>query len=267
MCAVLELSRSTYYYELSKAEKELTDDPHKDDVIRVFKDNRKAYGTRRIKKALGDENIILSRRRIGRIMAENGLVSTYTVAHYKPHKAKSNEEKIDNIVKREFDDREELDVIVSDLTYVRVNGKWNYVCLILDLHNREIIGYSAGSHKTAELVVQAFASIKYDLRKINVFHTDRGREFKNQAIETLLETFEINRSLSKKGCPYDNAVAEATYKTFKVEFVYQNVFESLDELKLELFDYVNWYNNIRLHSSLGYLPPSVYKFLHLKKVV
>ena len=111
-------------------------------------------------------------------------------------------------MKRKFDDREELDVIVSDLTYVRVNGKWNYVCLILDLHNREIIGYSAGRHKTAELVVQAFASIKYDLRKINVFHSDRGSEFKNQAIEKLFEIFEINRSLSKKGCPYDNAVDE-----------------------------------------------------------
>ena len=267
MCTVLKISRSTYYYELNKPEIELGDDPYKDHVIRIFKDNRKAYGTRRIKEALEDEDIGLSRRRIGRIMKESGLVSTYTIAHYKPHKAKSNEEKFDNVVNREFDNREELDVIVSDLTYVRVNGKWNYVCLILDLHNREIIGYSAGRHKTAELVVQAFASIKYDLRKINVFHTDRGSEFKNHAIETLLETFGINRSLSKKGCPYDNAVAEATYKTFKVEFVYPNVFDSLDELKLELFDYVNWYNNVRLHSSLGYLPPTAYKFLHLKKVV
>lgn len=267
MCTVLNISRSTYYYELNKTEIGLEDDSHKDDVIRVFKDNRKAYGTRRIKEALADKAIILSRRRIGRIMKENGLVSTYTIAHFKPHKSKPNEEKTGNVVNRVFDNREELDVIVSDLTYVRVNGKWNYVCLILDLHNREIIGYSAGRHKTAMLVVQAFASIKYDLRKVNVFHTDRGSEFKNQAIEALLETFEINRSLSKKGCPYDNAVAEATYKTFKVEFVYPNVFESLNELKLELFDYVNWYNNIRLHSSLGYLPPSVYKFSHLKKVV
>jgi len=92
-------------------------------------------------------------------------------------------------------------------------------------------------------------------------------EYKNSTIGNLLSRFGINRSLSKKGCLYDNAVAEALFKTFKKEFVYPNVFESLEHLQLELFDYVNWYNNKRLHSSLGYLPPTIYKNLNLKKVV
>lgn len=267
MCNVLEISRSTYYYELQKKETQVTIDPLTDDVIRVFKANRKSYGTRRIREALNDEGIIVSRRRIKRIMKANGLVSTYTVAKYKPHKTNVNEARIDNKVNREFNDRDKLDVIVSDLTYVRVNGHWHYVCLILDLFNREIIGYSAGKNKTAELVYQAFSSIKHDLSKINIFHTDRGHEFKNNTIEGLLETFEIDRSLSQKGCPYDNAVAEATFKSFKKEFVYQYVFEDLDHLKRELFDYVNWYNNIRLHSSLGYMSPTTYKFLHHKNIV
>ena len=267
MCAVLKVSRSTYYFELSKVESEPFKDPYTDDVIRVFHANRKCYGTRRIKEELETEGKLLSRRRIARIMAENGLISVYTVAKFKVHKTKTNNDKISNIVAREFDDRDVLEVIVSDLTYVRVNGKWNYVCLITDLHNREILGYSAGAYKTAELVYRAFASIKHNLKKIKIFHTDRGSEFKNVLIEDLLYNFNIQRSLSKKGCPYDNAVAEALFKTFKKEFVYPNVFESLDQLKLELFDYVNWYNNKRLHSSLGYLPPATYKFLHLKKVV
>lgn len=267
MCNVLKISRSTYYYELHKIETESIIDPLTDDVIRIFKANRKSYGTRRIRKALCDEGVTASRRRIGRIMKINGLVSAYTVAKYKPHKTSVNEAKIENKVNREFNDRDSLDVVVSDLTYVRVNGSWNYVCLILDLFNREIIGYSAGKHKTAELVYQAFATISHDLNKINLFHTDRGHEFKNNTIEGLLDTFEIDRSLSRKGCPYDNAVAEATFKSFKKEFVYQYVFEDLDQLKCELFDYVNWFNNIRLHSSLGYLPPTAYKFLHLKNIV
>ncbi|MCH4891314.1 IS3 family transposase [Acidaminobacter sp. JC074] len=267
MCGVLKISRSTYYYELQKTETEPVIDPLTKDVIRIFKANRKCYGTRRIRKALRDEGIIASRRRIGRIMKENGLISTYTVAKYKPHKPSVNEAKIENKVNREFNDHDRLNVIVSDLTYVRVNGSWNYVCLILDLFNREIIGYSAGKHKTAELVYQAFATIQHDLHKIKIFHTDRGNEFKNNTIESLLETFNIDRSLSQKGCPYDNAVAEATFKSFKKEFVYQYVFEDLNQLKRELFDYVNWYNNIRLHSSLGYLSPTTYKFLHLKKTV
>jgi len=266
MCAVLKLPRSTYYYEINKTVITKVD-PSTEDVIRVYHSSRRNYGTRKIKKELGYEGKVISRRRIGRIMAANGLVSNYTVARYKVHKTKVNESKVSNIVNRNFDDCSQLEVVVSDLTYVRVDGKWNYVCFILDLYNREIIGYSAGPHKTAALVHEAFASIQSDLENIRIFHTDRGHEFKNQTIDQLLNTFNISRSLSQKGCPYDNAVAEATFKILKVEFVYPQIFESLDQLKLELFDYVNWYNNIRLHSSLGYLSPTAYKFLHLKKVV
>jgi len=266
MCDVLKFPRSTYYYESTKGDKD-ADDEYTEDIIRIFKGSRRNYGTRRIKIELANEGKVVSRRRIARIMRQNGLVSSYTVAKYKPYKTKVNNEPAPNIVDRDFDNREHLEVVVSDLTYVRVDGKWNYVCLILDLHNREIIGHSAGSRKDAILVYQAFANVKHDLREITIFHTDRGNEFKNNAIDGLLDTFEISRSLSKKGCPYDNAVAESTFKTFKIEFIYQHSFESLEELKLELFDYVNWYNNIRLHSSLGYVPPATYKLLHLNKIV
>ena len=130
---------------------------------------------------------------------------------------------------------------------------------ICDLFNREIVGFSTGPHKDALLVYRAFASIKVDLRKIQLFHTDRGNEFKNKLIDDALKTFNIQRSLSMKGCPYDNAVAEATFKIIKTEFVDGRVFSSQEELDLELFDYVNWCNNIRIHGSLNYLTPLEYK--------
>ena len=73
------------------------------------------------------------------------------------------------------------------------------------------------------------------------------------------ETFGIKRSFSAKGCPYDNAVAEATYKSFKIEFVYQMTFLSFEQLNLELWDYVNWFNNSRIPQTLGYLTPTEFK--------
>ncbi len=79
------------------------------------------------------------------------------------------------------------------------------------------------------MVYRAFASIKKDLRKIEYLHTDRGSEFKNTLIDEALKTFDINRSLSKKGCPYDNAVAEATFKIIKTEFARGRHFTSLEE--------------------------------------
>lgn len=94
--------------------------------------------------------------------------------------------------------------------------------------------------------------------KVKIFHTDRGSEFNNKIIDNMLKAFNIERSLSHKGCPYDNAVAEATYKILKTEFALNRVFTDLDELRLALADYVNWYNNVRIHGSLGYLTPVEY---------
>src|SRR5699024_6216277 len=217
---------------------------------------------RKIKKELQKKGWKVSRRRIGRIMKEQGLVSKYTVAQFRPKKTKVNESEIGNTLNREFNQNQELKVIVSDLTYVRVNQKWHYICILIDLYNREIIGHSAGPHKSAELVQRAFGTVKYNLNRLELFHTDRGSEFKNKLIDEALATFGIGRSLSEKGSPFDNAVAEATFKTIKTEFVSGMVFTSQQELDLALFDYVNWFNNIRIHGSLDYLTPKEYKYQH-----
>lgn len=156
-----------------------------------------------------------------------------------------------------------MKVIVSDLTYVKVGKRWHYICILIDLYNREIIGHSAGPHKDAALVQRAFASVPYNLHDLEMFHTDRGSEFKNQLIDQALETFGIERSLSKKGTPYDNAVAEATFKTIKTEFVKGAYFTNQQELDLALFDYVHWFNRIRIHGSLHYLTPNEYKLMNL----
>lgn len=256
MCKALKVSRALVYYE-RKNKRE--DKKLEEEIIRIFKESRNNYGSRKIKVKLQELGYQISLRRIRKIMNLNGLVSNYTIKQFKVHKSKCNEEKIENKLNREFNREKQLDVVVSDLTYVNVAGKWNYICLILDLWNREIVGYAAGKNKTAELVYKAFSKISYDLSKINIFHTDRGNEFKNKIIDDLIEAFHIERSLSKKGCPYDNAVAEATYKIIKTEFAYNRRFEDFDELERELFDYVNWYNNIRIHGSLNYQTPVHYR--------
>lgn len=256
MCKVLQISRNTYYYvaALKPDESEL-----ETKIETIFHNNRDVYGSRKIKKELAKENLLISRRRICRIMKKLGLVSSYTIAAFHPNKTKCNESPIKNELNREFNDQKKYAVVVSDLTYVRVNYKWNYVCVLIDLFNREIIGHSAGTHKNAELVYDAFASVKADLNMIQMFHTDRGSEFKNQLIDEMLDVFQIKRSLSMKGCPYDNAVAESNFKMFKTEFVKGRTFSSLEQLKIELDDYVYWFNNIRTHGSLNYMTPVEYR--------
>ncbi len=255
MCKILNISRSHYYnYKENTQSKE----PLTETVKAIFRDSKMTYGTRRIKAELDTKGYTVSRRRIGHIMANEGLVSVYTKAKYKVYLTEVNEAPIKNELDREFNNRNPLEAIVSDLTYVRVGKHWNYVCTIMDLHNREIIGYSVGPHKNATLVYKAFSSIKHDLSRIGLFHTDRGKEFINKQIDSLLSAFDIKRSLSHKGTPYDNAVAEANFKSLKFEFIYQNKFNTLEELERELGGHIWWYNNERLHSSLGYRSPVEY---------
>lgn len=260
MCKILNIPRSLVYY---KRKTRIVNSELENLIIKIFKDSKNNYGSRKIKVKLKQSGYIVSLRRIRKIMNKYGLVSNYTIKQFKNHNSKVNNDDIPNIVDRNFNNRGLLEVIISDLTYVRVLNKWCYVCLIIDLFNREIIGYSAGRHKDAATVEKAMKSIKYDLNKISIFHSDRGNEFKNHIVEEILTKFKIQRSLSKKGTPYDNAVAEATYKIFKTEFCFNRIFDSFEQLEIELFDYVNWFNNHRIHGSLDYLTPIQYKLVHI----
>lgn len=272
MCEVLQIARSTFYYDkeiaaLKEQEKVAEEQKLKEEILVIFNKNRKVYGTRKIKDAFSKKGYTISRRRIGRLMGELGIQSKYAHPSYKPMTTRPNEESVENLLDREFDVDKAMSVLVSDLTYVRVGNHWNYVCFLLDLYNREIVGYSAGKHKGAALVQRAFATVKQPLETVKIFHTDRGSEFKNVGIDELLSEYNIERSLSDKGNPYDNAVSETTFKILKTELINDMHFDTLEQLSLELFDYVNWYNNIRTHSTLGYLSPVTYRNLSLKKIV
>lgn len=128
------------------------------------------------------------------------------------------------------------------------------------------MGYRAGRNKDAVLGSKAFSRVNVDLDKIQSFHTNRGNEFKNKTLDETLETFHIRRSLGMKGCPYDHAVAEATFKIIKTEFIKGQKYENLEQLPYELSEYVNWSNNHRIHSSLSYMPQKNTDVLTIKKL-
>ncbi len=256
MCKVLKISRATLYY---KPKERKIDSSLEDEVIKSFKNSKKNYGTRKIKSDLKDLDMLASRRKISQIMNKYGLVSTYTVKQKPKNQGKVNDDDIDNLLKRQFKAERPMQYLTSDLTYVKVAGKWSYICLIIDLFNREIVGQSSGPNKDANLVMKAFNDVDRDLSDVEIFHTDRGSEFKNHSIEQILMTNSIKRSLSAKGKPIDNAVSESTYKIIKTEFAFNRSFNSQEELGLELFDYVNWFNNKRKHGSLNYSTPVQYR--------
>ena len=253
-CGVLGVARSAYHWMLEHPEAERAD-PYEKDVGRVWRDGGKVYGARRIKHALGHEGVALSRRRVNRIMEGNGMAGSYSKAAYRPHPARPNDDPASNILAREFNGYAPRTHLASDPAYVRVGSSWAYVCLPGDLANRQIAGHSVGVRHDADLVLAAFAALRFPLDEIEVFHTDRGGGFTGERIERMLDVFGITRSLSGPGSPYDNAVVESTDRLVKKELIHRNVYTNVEQLRSDVNRYVWWYNHRRLHSTLGYLSP------------
>ena len=258
-CRILGVPRSTYYRMLAHPPRPKAPDPIEPDVLGAVEASRGGSGARRLKVALERAGVTASRRRICRIMRENGLSSAYSGRAPKGGDRPVQPPSAENVLARSFDGHAPRTHVAADLTYVRAGGSWCYVCLLVDLYNRETVGCSCGRRKDARLVKAAFSNVAFPLTAVEVFHSDRGSEFCNGDVDALLSAFGIERSVTRPSNPYDNAVVESTNRVLKRELVRGRAFPSEDWLRTELFDWVNWYNNCRLHSTLGYMTPAGFR--------
>lgn len=161
-CGILSVPRATYYWVLGHPEGERPRDPITDDVVRAHEEGFREYGAPKIKMMLEKRGIVASRRRISRIMMENGPVSAYSRKKHRPSGSKSNEAPLPNLLDRRFDGHAPRTHAVGDLTYVRTGRKWSYVCLLVNPpRNREIVGHSVGDRRDPGLVKAAFATVGF----------------------------------------------------------------------------------------------------------
>ena len=149
---------------------------------------------------------------------------------------------------------------VGDITYIYTKEiGWTYLAIVMNLFDLSVIGWSYGMNMTDDLVIDAFnkAMINRKLNKDGIFHSDRGSQYTSNDFEQLLEELKIKHSYSKKGYPYDNASMESFNAILKKEEVNVNNYETFNEAKLALFEFIeSWYNNKRIHSSLDYITPN-----------
>lgn len=254
-CRILGVPRSTYCRMLANPPRPKPPDPIEPDVLGAFEASRGGYGARRLKVALERSGVVASRRRICRIMRDNGLSSAYSGRAPKGGARPARPPSAGNVLARSFDGHAPRTHVASGLTYVRAGGPWCYVCLLVDLYNREIVGCSCGRRKDARLVKAAFSNVAFPLTAIEVLRSDRGSEFCNGEIDALLSACGVERSVSRPGDPCDDAVVESANRMLKRELVRGRAFASEEHLRTELFDWVNWYSNCRLHSTFGYMTP------------
>lgn len=153
-------------------------------------------------------------------------------------------------------------VWVADVTYLKINGQWQYLATVMDQFSRRVLGWSLSATRTTKLTE---AALGYALKKRNyprgiVFHTDRGVEFTGSGFQKLLEKYQFEHSLNRPGHCTDNAFMESFYHTLKGELIRKSFFKTVKVLRRELSRYINkFYNSVRLHSGLGYLSPIEYE--------
>lgn len=258
------LNRSSLYrHKQSKASK--TSDSDQTLIERIcglFNLSGKNYGSRRIQRALLAEGICVGRYKVRRIMRKQGLVTTWRRKFIKTTNSKHNMKVAENILNQKFNPTELNKVWVADITYIWTARGWLYLAAVMDLNSRKIVGYSLSHRMTADLVCTALQVAIHTRQPPEglIMHTDRGSQYCSVQYHDLLSQYGVHCSMSHKGLCYDNAVMERFFLSLKMERVWQKHYANHQEAIKDVSHYITvFYNQIRLHSTLGYLSPNNYE--------
>ena len=259
MCKVLDVTRSSYYHWMqSEYPKE---DIALDKLIQeTFLTSRQTYGTRRLKKQLlKDHGLVLSRRRIAKVMKRLSL-NTRARRKFRVSTTNSNHnyQIAPNRLDQYFITTRPDEVYVGDITYIPTKQGWLYLATVIDLYSRKVVGWSMDERMTSTLVNDALLMAIKSRRSSPglISHTDRGSQYASDSHKELLKEHGILQSMSRKGNCYDNAVAESFFHSLKTELTHHIKFETRSQANQAIFDYIEvFYNRKRLHSTNNYMSP------------
>ena len=151
---------------------------------------------------------------------------------------------------------------VSDITYIPTLSGWLYLCVVIDLWSRRVVGWAWSDSLATDLVLDATRMAITERGPVPgcIFHSDRGSQYASAQFRDFLREHGLVQSMSRKGCCYDNAVAESFFHSLKIDWVHRRTFESHHEAQRALFVYLAvFYNRSRRHSTLGYLSPEAFE--------
>lgn len=263
LCDALGVARGTFYNHIfrradrSKYEEEQTQLVLK--VKQVFDDSEQRYGAEKIRTVLTNSGIRVSKKRISAIMQELGLYSIRVDAK-KQFKRKQQYAK-QNLLKRKFDASHPNQIWVSDITYFKIKSYYIYLCIILDLYSRKIIGWRISRHMSTNLVTSTFKVAFRERGEPHnlTFHSDRGRQYISKTLMELLQQNGVRQSFSASAKPLDNAVSESFFSSFKREEAYRKDYTSEEHFRKSVEEYIRFYNEVRPHQTLNYKTPQAFE--------
>ncbi|MGK7371232.1 MAG: IS3 family transposase [Candidatus Halalkalibacterium sp. M3_1C_030] len=263
MSEVFGVSRSGYYSWMSREPSDRAKENQRllGLIKKIWLKSGKTYGSPRIHQQLLRQGEQLSRRRVARLMRKEGIQSQIRPKWVATTDSKHTLPVAPNLLDQEFAAGRLGQVWVSDITYIPSNQGWLYLTTIMDLADRQILGWSLSKGMSGDETILPAWKEAVQRRPIGrelIFHSDRGIQYCCQQFQDLLNARPlVHQSMSRKGNCWDNAPAESFFKTFKAELPIEPKHYSYDSLRGVIFNFIEiWYNRQRLHSTLDYRTPA-----------
>lgn len=267
LCEALCVSRGTFYNHIFRRKDVTAYDKRraemKEHIQSVFNESQQRFGANKIAVLLADQGIHTSPKYVAELMREMGLQSVTTYSKWDYQKSVRMEKKR-NILQRQFHVSEPNRVWVSDVTCFKINEKYIYVCVILDLFSRKAIAYGVSPKNSTYLITSTFkrAIQSRGATQGLTFHSDQGAQYTSKAFCKLLRMNKVVQSFSKSGRPHDNAVAESFFASMKREEIYRTQYKSEHQFRESIDGYIYFYNTQRPHSTLAYKTPDKFEELY-----
>jgi len=261
-CRTAEVSTSSFYEWAAKVASgpsalEWDEAALVNEIIDIHRHHDDSYGSPRMTSELARRGYCVNHKRTERLMAENGIVAVTPRRWVRTTLPAKLAEPLPDLVRRDFSPGEPNRRYVGDITYIRTDEGWLYLASVLDLGSRRLAGWGMAEHMRSELVESALerALALRGCLAGAIFHSDLGSQYLSGDYRTLCERLGVTQSAGKVGTAADNAAAESFWSSLKRELVHRYRFISRDEAKRAITIWINRYNSVRLHSSIGNVPP------------
>ena len=269
MCKIFEISTGAFYCWTKNPQGKVIQrqEPIRGKIKETFSDFKGRYGSERLTVELNSNGTKISKPTVATHMKSMNLVARRKLKFKATTNSNHHYRIVSNKLDRTFSVNRKNEVWVSDITYIRTTCGWLYLTVIFDLFDRKIVGWAMSKTLlTEETIIPAWhmATANRPINEKLLFHSDRGVQYACDEFTKLLDIHKfVERSMSRKGNCWDNAVAESFFKTLKVEEVYRNAYQNQNDAEIAIFEYIEgFYNRNRRHSVLGYL--TITEFENLK---
>ena len=229
---------------------------------RTYAEYRARYGAVRIARELNELGSDCSVNYVADIMSKKGIKARNGKSFKYSKDVAAMTNVADNLLRRDFQSDTANRKWVTDITYIWVKKQWLYLATVLDLHSRRIVGWSLDTTMTEVLITNALKMAFKSRRppKGLIVHSDRGVQYRAYKYQDFMRKHGGVPSMSRQGNCWDNAVMESFFSRLKVELIYAEDYQSLDEARVGIFEYIEvFYNRKRRHSALGYVSPVEYE--------